>query len=163
MTSHSARFTRWALFAVLLYAAPASANVIFPAFTAPYVVTIFFPALALSVFCVETLVLYCRERQAGLGNAALWIALANIASWIVGVALSAVLFPSGLAAGGPGPAFEMLMWIAIPVAFVMSVVIEALVLKALSQKLAKRSPWLTMAIANTGSYVIVTAVFLWKH
>lgn len=149
------------LMMALLSAGPASANVIFPAFAAPYVVTVFVPLLVLAVVLTETLVLYFRERSAGFGNALLWVSLANIASWVVGVVLSATLLPSGLVAGNPGPLFETLMWIAIPVALVLSVLIEAGVLLLLARKHIARSPWITMAIANVASYLIVTVVFLW--
>lgn len=161
MTARSTSSARWFLPAALFSAAPACANVIFPAFTAPYFVTAMFPLLALSVLVTESLVVYWRERNAGFGNAVLWVVLANVASWIVGVALTSTLFPSGLASNGPGPAFETLMWIAIPVALVLSILIEAFVLKMLAKRIITRSPWVTMAIANLCSYAIVTGAFLW--
>lgn len=162
LNPENCRAVPWLLLMALL-SGPVSANVIIPAFAAPYVVTVFFPPLILAIVLTETLVVYFRERQAGFGNALLGVSLANVASWIVGVALSATLFPSGLVAGNPGPTFDTLMWIGIPVALVLSIVIEAGVLSLLARQLTARSPWTTMAMANVASYLIVTAVFLWMR
>lgn len=153
---------RWRWPAVLLYAAPASANVIFPAFAAPYIAVALWPWLIVAVIAIETAVLYWRDRAVGIAGAFLAMSLANAASWIVGIVLASTLFPSGIAPGSPRPgsAFATLVWIAFPVALVLSIVIEAGVLALLSRWLRLRAPLRTALIANVGSYLVVAAAFL---
>lgn len=151
----------WALLLAPFCATPALGNVIFPAFVAPYAVTAIFPALLVAVIVTESLIQLYRERHIGFGGSLRLTLLANAASWIVGVVLSATLLPSGLIKGEPGPAFAFMIWIAISVALVLSILIEAGTLKLPARRYAMRSPLITVTMANITSYLIVTGVLRW--
>ncbi|MCQ4166906.1 hypothetical protein [Tahibacter harae] len=148
--------------ATMLPAAPASANVIFPAFAAPYLAPVIAPWLIAAVLAIETAVLLYRERHLQLGGAFFLTLLTNVVSWIAGMLLAATVFPSGIVHDPvrPGPQFGMLLWFAFPAALVLSILIEAAVLKLFARWLGLRTPLQTMLIANAASYLPVALVLL---
>jgi hypothetical protein len=108
------------------------ADVIFPAFSAPYLSLLFFPIAALLAISSEIIAFKCRYRSLPISRT-VWIALvANLVSWMIGLILSLVL-RSGLVPkimrGGfktvePGPHFQVFVICGFIVAFILSVVIE---------------------------------------
>ena len=74
--------------------------------------------------------------------------------------LAFTVFPSGIGPGSasPGPQFATLLWIAFPVALVLSILIEAGVLRLLAPWLGLRAPLKTMLIANGASYLFLVPV-----
>jgi len=156
---------RWRLLILLLCAPPVSANVIFPAFAAPYLMPALTPWLIMAVIAIETAVLLYRERHLQLGGAFFLTLLTNAVSWFAGVVLAYTVFPSGIVAGSPrpGPDFGMLLWFAFPVALVLSILIETGVLRLLMRWLTLRPPLRTMIIANVASYLFCIAVMLPGH
>lgn len=155
-------FLPWSFPAATLLAAPASANVIFPAFAAPYLAPVLAPWLIAAVLAIETATLLYRERHLEFGGSFLLTVLTNGVSWIAGILLAATVFPSGLVPGPmrPGPHFGTLLWFAFPVALVLSILIEAGVLKLFARWLGLRCPLKTMLIANVASYLFLLPVLL---
>jgi len=151
--------------AFFLLANLASANVIFPAFAAPYFVQAFSPVMIIAVMLLECSVAYYRERQLGAMGSVATVAVANASSWVVGVALAFWVFPSGL--GQPEDPdvarnFNRLVLLSLPAAYFVSILVEAAVYGLLSKQIEIRAPYLLSAIANTGSYVVIALAF-WSY
>lgn len=144
------------------------ANVIFPAFLSPHVGSIFFPPAILAALFVEALI-YSRFRATPNGRVVVPMLLANLASWVVGAAI-AFLLPSGLVPQAvnngaativtSGPDFEMFMYLSFPVACVISVVVEYLVLRPMKKRMQIERIGPAVIVANIASYCVLFGVLL---
>jgi hypothetical protein len=145
------------------------ANVIFPAFTAPYLSFLFFHTAAAAAIMSEILVFKFRHKTLTWGRTVYVALAANITSWIAGVILGLVL-PSGLVpkvmgAEGrqfttitQGPHFDALIWIGFGVAFVLSIQIEYLVWKRCQRRLPLVGLFYTTFIAHIASYALLIGI-----
>jgi hypothetical protein len=146
------------------------ADVIFPAFSAPYVAWCFFPIAALLSMLAEVLVFRFATQQLTWLRAMAGTAQANLASWIFGLLLSLVL-PSGLVprfirqpdghsfqTNGPGPRFSLYMVMGFVVAYLLSILIEV----RMWRRFTRNDPipqCLRVCIwANTASYLILIGI-----
>jgi len=147
------------------------ANVIFPAFTAPYVSYFLFPVAALAAILGEVLVFKLRCSRLSWKRVINTTLYANLISWIAGVILGAVL-PSGLApqvvgsADRPatiitrGPNFELLMWSGFGVAFCLSILIEYQVWKRFRKEEPLPGLFRTTVLAHITSYLLLIGIAL---
>jgi hypothetical protein len=147
------------------------ANVIFPAFTAPYFSPFLFPVAGIAAVITE-FVCYRRlsnhAERPGFGD----IIGANFASWLVGMVIGFVL-PSGLAPralpGGSeiiteGPRFTTYAIIAYFAACILSIFIEAGFLRWSERREPDPVTGLfrLAAVANLASYIVLGAlVWIW--
>jgi len=148
------------------------ADVIFPAFSAPYLSLLFFPIAALLAISSEIFTFKCRYKSLPLSRT-VWITLvANFVSWMIGLLLSLVL-PSGLVPKimrsgfktiAPGPHFQVFVICGFIVAFILSIVIEYFVWKRLSKKSPLPSLSVTSFIAHIASYgILILIAYLYIH
>jgi hypothetical protein len=153
-----------ALLLACLLPLSASANVIFPAFAAPYFAQAFSPVLICVVLLSEALIVWLHERPlTSKVLVAVAVVVANAVSWVLGVVLAYFVFPSGLGDAAPGHVgqeFWSLVWLAFPVAFLLSVLLEGCTYRLLSRYLQLSHPWRGACIANLVSYAVIGAVFL---
>jgi hypothetical protein len=146
------------------------ADVIFPAFQAPYVASLLLPVAGISAIVVEIVVFWLLNRHVGVGKIVVLVVAANLVSGLVGFFLAAVL-PSGLVprvvgsvngrpfrSSQPGPYFETYMALSFFMAFVLSVVIEYAVVWLLLGWAKVVRPFRTVTLANLASYVVLVAV-----
>ncbi len=144
----------------------ALANVIFPAFAAPFFVQFFFPIILATVVLVEVLVCRYHWRELTAMTALLLVCLSNLVSWIVGVMVVSFVFPHGLETGatgrtGPGNLFEIFLWASLPVAFLLSALIEGYIFWRFRRKMELSRPFLVSFRANGVSYLFIAALFVW--
>ena len=145
---------------------PVIADVIFPAFYFPYVAQLMNPLSAVAGLAAEYVVFVLLNRPCRRGRLLFIVALANVTSSVAGVALAGAL-PSGLNAEfvnkrtGPahGPNWDQLAWAAWAVAFMLSLVIEYLVVRVLSRRAPLQRPGLSVILANAASYTVLIASF----
>jgi len=160
--------THCALLALLLsLTMTAAANVVFPAFSAPYVAQFFFPFALLSVFVVELAVYKWRCQSLALTTLAVLVVAANAISWLAGFLITAGLLPSGQLQSpdgvvAAGPNFSFLSSLGFVVAYVLSVVIEGAVLKIATRWVQIKSPYQLSLLANTASYVVLS-ILVWAQ
>ena len=145
------------------------ANVIFPAFTAPYVSYLFFPMAATAAILSEIVVFKLRYHELSLIRATGVTLIANLVSWIAGVILG-FLLPSGLipkvvGSGNQqfttitqGPHFDSLMWIGFAVAFLLSVLIEFYIWKIFQRKSPLPKLLTTTTTAHIVSYALLIGI-----
>lgn len=149
------------LFVLLLLASVgARANVIFPAFAAAYISTLFFPVALISALTVEALIYRWRCSSLSIPTILMLVVAVNVVSWFAGVVITGVL-PSGLVNSEEGivtggPNFSLYATLAFPVAYVLSVLIEGAVLKLSAVKFTIAEPFKLSLIANTGSYIVLS-------
>ena len=145
------------------------ADVIFPAFSAPYFAPIFFPVAGIAAIGTEWLCYRLLSKQ--MNRPTLWdVIFVNLVSWLVGIILSFFL-PSGLISkpirGGhsvavQGPHFTAYAIIAFPVACILSIVIEFEALRRRKRDWAAVDLFRLSAIANTSGYVVLFfLVWIW--
>jgi len=137
---------------------PMLANIIFPAPSAAYVVSIFLPFLAIWTLGSEVGVFWLLQQQSrGKGLVAAVIA-ANIVSWLCGLVLtSSKLFPSGLVTGQghiltQGPDWHRLAYLSFGLAFGISSALEYGALLFVAGRLKLRRLLWTVVAANAVSY-----------
>ncbi len=148
---------------------PILPNLIYPAFTAPYMSYVLFP-LAGAMALLAELITYRRLNKA---TSLLWIVplvvFVNVVSSIAGILLGTLL-PSGLShepvgADGrfvvtAGPDFQLLTLAGFAVAMVLSIGIEYLLLKPFSPKAQIADPWKTAKYANVLSYFVLLVLVI---
>lgn len=144
----------------------AEANVIFPAFSAPYVSQILFPIALVSVLVIETSIYKLRSPALGLMAAVLLVPAVNAVSWFAGVLITGSLFPSGLVKSSQGfittgPQFMLYAMWGFLVAYALSVLIEGVCLKLAARKWPIPSPFTLSLFANTASYITLAALVWW--
>jgi hypothetical protein len=145
------------------------ANVIFPAFHAPYVAWFFAVPLGLMVLAVEGLVLGASNRGAHPGIVAACVVGMNVASWFVGLFVTPYL----LVGGGlevddqglvrPGPGFARLCGEVFVQAGVLSVVVEGALLVATRRWTGLHRVWLPLAIGNAATYFVLALSSMGLH
>lgn len=150
---------------VLLLVTSAQANVIFPAFTAPYVAQMFFPVVLLSVLIVEATIYKWRCQNLSIRTLLFLVVAVNIVSWLAGLLITRFLFPSGLVKSSegmlaPGPDFTLFELLGFFIAYVLSVLIEGGCLKAASLMWSVQAPFTLALLANTASYIALS-VLVW--
>ena len=142
------------------------ANVIFPAFSAPYFSQLFFPVAGIAAILTEVFVFRKVYSSLSFYKTLGFVLIANIVSWIAGIILSNFL-PSGLAprviqAGekevsilGRGDDFGTLVIVAFFVALVLSILIEYPVWRFFGRKLDFPRLLRTVCIAHVASYTVL--------
>jgi len=151
-----------AILVACLVSLPVAANVIFPAFAAPYFVPAFSPLLIALVLIVETSIIWLYERPlTSKAMAALAVVTANATSWLIGVGLAFFVFPSGLSQAGPSDSQEFwsLVWLSFPVALVLSVLIEAGIYLLFARHFQFSRAWRGSVVSNLASYVCIGVIF----
>jgi hypothetical protein len=132
-----------ALFNVLLISTAANANVIFPAFSAPYVTEIFFPIALVSALAVEAVTYKLIDKSLTIPSILVLVAIVNTLSWVIGIIITNQL-PSGLIVSGDilttGPNFSFYATLGFIVAYILSVIIEGGALMIASRKATIRTP-----------------------
>jgi hypothetical protein len=134
------------------------ANLIFPAFTAPYIAPLLFPIAGIAAIVAETVVFKLLNWHLGLGRILGLVVLANVASGAVGYLIALVL-PSGLV-GEPHDVYVILSFVP---AWVLSILIEYRVVRAFAQWVTVPRPFSTVAWANTASYLTLFVVAVWAR
>ena len=148
------------------------ADVIFPAPSAAYIVSLFMPLSAILALATEFAV-YVRFQRGiiSLGRLFGIVLGVNIFSWIVGLFLS-FLLPSFLVpklAGdsahrfttiGPGPYWEVAAMLSFVWACAVSTLLEYFALWVFRKKLAFRRLGLCVTVANMAGYIVIGAT-LW--
>ncbi len=144
------------------------ANVIFPAFTAPYVSVLVFPVAGVAAITTEAYVFYRLNTYLTVGESLKLVLVANIVSGLIGFILAALL-PSGLVSQATesgqsiltqGPRWGLFAILGYCLAFALSIGIEGLVLKSYGKSIALLHIWRTVAWANTASYAALIGVYL---
>ena len=82
------------LLSLLFSTAILEANLILPAFSAPYSLTLF-PVIIIGVFSIETFIYYKLNKKVSIYKSLLAVSIVNIVSWLIGVFITSFL-PSGL-------------------------------------------------------------------
>jgi hypothetical protein len=143
------------------------ADVIFPAFAAPYFSPLLFPVAGIAAIGTEWFCYRRFSRDKVYPNLR-EIILANLVSWFVGIVLCSLL-PSGLvhktSPGGaghthiePGPNFTKYAIIAFFVACILSIVIEFWSLRWSTRKHPVGRLLRLSAIANVAGYLVLGAI-----
>ncbi len=147
------------------------ANVIFPAFSAPYFSQLLFPIAGIAAILTEVFVFRKVYSSLEFFKTLGFVVIANIASWIFGIVLSHFL-PSGLApkivqAGGQevsvlsrGDNFGSLVIAAFVLAFILSILIEYPVWRSLGRKMDLPKLFRTTCIAHVASYTVLIITLL---
>jgi hypothetical protein len=146
---------------------PILANIIFPAFMAPFILPLLFPVAGIAALVTEFLCyrrLSTHPTRPGFGD----VLGANILSGGVGFLISRFLpsglvpkiLPSGTRTVGPGPYFETYVVIAYVLACVLSIFIEGWFLRWSMRKEPEpvRGIYRMSAIANVASYLVLLVV-----
>ncbi len=142
------------------------ADVIFPAFAAPYLARLTLPA-GISAIVAEIAVFCVFNRHLTLRKIFFVVMLANVVSGVIGFILAFVL-PDGLVptvGGRPwqsveaGPQFGTYVILSFFVAFVLSVIIEYAVVRLCVIYARVDKPLVTVSLTNVVSYV--TLAGLW--
>lgn len=140
------------------------ANVIFPAFTAPYYSYFFFPLAGIAAVAAEVVILKKRHPALTLTRVFIFTLVANIASWMLGIAISSQL-PSGLTPKviqngdhefstiSQGPHFNQLVLAGFGVAFILSILIEYPVWKYLTRRKMLPRLFISICYAHVASYI----------
>lgn len=148
------------------------ANVIIPAFSVPYAAALLLPVAGISVLIAESVVFKLANKNISWWKLSFLALGMNIVSTIVGFIISAFL-PDGLEPklmgsgengvwiSQPGENWMTLMYIAFPVAYALSILIELCVVKII-KRVSIEKPFRTVAIANTVSYVLLISIsYIW--
>jgi hypothetical protein len=147
------------LLSLLFSTAILEANVIFPAFSAPYLLTLF-PVIIIGVFSVETFIYYKLNKKVSIYKSLLAVSIVNIVSWLIGVLITSFL-PSGLIPHiehgytTQGNMFDTYMLLSFPIAYILSILIEGFILKVLYKKIPLENPMKLSFYANSITYAIL--------
>lgn len=146
------------------------ADVILPAFSAPYFADFFFPVAAGSVIASEIFIFKLRYKSLlSWSRSCGFTFLANVVTWIFGFFLS-FIFSSGLVPKivrdgdhfattiAQGQNFEVSMIFGFILAYFLSVFIEYVVWQRLRRSSPLPSLFVTCIIANTTSYCLLIGI-----
>ena len=138
-------------------ASVAEANVIFPAFSAPYVLQVFLPAALVAALVTEVVVYMLQCRSLRIHIALLLVVGVNLVSWLAGILITGYLFPSGYGSSN----FELYAYLGYLVAYGLSILIEGTCLVGAARKWPIPSPFRLAFFANTASYVVLGGMVWW--
>lgn len=139
------------------------ANVIIPAFSVPYTAALLFPVAGISVLIAESVVFKLTNKNVAWWKLSILVLSMNIISTFFGFIFSAFL-PDGLEAkqvgweeneawiSQPGEHWTTLMYIAFPIAYVLSIILEYFVVRSFKRIPINRQ-FRTVTLANTASYI----------
>jgi hypothetical protein len=132
------------------------ADVVFPVFTAPYVMGLFMPWILVPALMAEVLIFKAFYLKDSWGTLIATILGANASSWLLGILLGTFLLPSGIREHGNSIDFApgLIEW-AFLLAFVLSVIIESWVWWAARTVPRSRRVLIATLVANVGSYGIL--------
>ncbi len=140
------------------------ADVVFPAFYFPYFAQGTYPLAAVAALLAEVLLFILLNRQHRRSHLLLVVVIANLTSSLAGLAVAEFL-SSGLnygisespdgTQGGHWTALTAAIWL---VAFAVSIVLEYVVVRAMTRRSPLRHPALTVFAANLASYIVLLAV-----
>jgi hypothetical protein len=145
------------------------ANVIIPAFGVPYALFRFAPWIAGLVFLIETAVIAPFFRKGKRRWAWGAVALANIGSYLVGFLFFGLVdLPTGI---DPTygreqydtqylPEWEMYVLIAFVLAYVASVLVEAVILRLFRKQMRYGNSLICSIVVNAASYLGIGALFV---
>ena len=145
------------------------ANIIFPAFRIPYFSAMIFPVATITALVAEVIVFGLINSNMSWLSIMKIVLLINIASAIVGFAVAGA-FPSGWepAVRGEGenqrqtlqhgPKFGMYVVLGYVLAFILSVLIEWAIVRALRRIAPLKRPFVTVGLANVASYAALIIV-----
>jgi hypothetical protein len=137
------------------------ADVLFPAFYSPYFAHLMYPLSALVALSAECLVFGLLNRQHPRSLLFLIVIVANVASSLAGIAIAALLSEGlhlGLTRsldpidGGRWTALVVAAWL---VAFGASIVLEYVVVRAMTRRVPLQYPGLAVLAANVASYFVL--------
>ena len=151
------------------------ADVIIPAFTVPYAAGLLFPLAGISVLIIECIVFKLTNRNLLTWWKAFLLTLGiNVFSSTIGFIISMFL-PNGLEpklmGSGEGQVsiiqpnehWMALMYIAFPVAYVLSILFEYGVIRAI-KRIHLEKAFRTVVLANTLSYVsLILISYIWAE
>ena len=151
--------------AAFFVASVASANVIFPAFAAPYMSVVIFHIALFAILGSEAFVYRIFSKQLSIPATLSLVIGVNIVSSAVGLVIATFL-PSGLVQNPEnrimqaGPDFSFYAVLGFVLAYFLSIALEAGVLFLAGRRLPVVRPLVTSAIANTVSYALL-ALIVW--
>ena len=139
----------------------ASANIIFPIFTTPYVISIFLPVILPAVFIIESIV-YRKKSNNTLSWKAIipLVLVTNIVSWILGFIIASPIPDEALNINNflKDRYHTFTIIVSVILAYILSIIIEGAVLKVISKKLNIEKPFYLSLFANTYSYGALSAI-----
>jgi len=147
------------------------ADIIFPAFAGAYIISIFLLPVTLLAIASEVVVFRIRESQVPLGQTVLLVVVANVVSWLVGIAatwylpsgLIPTVLPNGITTVEQGPLWSTYSYASFPVAWFLSCVIEYGVLYPMRRWAGFSRLFGTVVLANVVSYPVfgLGALLIW--
>jgi membrane protein YqaA with SNARE-associated domain len=157
--------TRAVALLCLLIAKSATADVIFPAFAAPYITAVLFPYALVAIPVAEAFVYKMYWRQLSIWVVALLAICANATSSLIGWFIAYIL-PSGLVVDprnhmlSSGPHFGLYALLGFVVAYLLSIAIEGAVLRGASHWVSLNKAFKVSFAANTVSYALLGIIAL---
>ncbi len=150
------------LFMLLCFASVASAIVIFPAFAAPYVSSVYFPIAPIFALGTEYVIYKWRNQSLTFGVILLLLIGVNVISTVAGIIITSSL-PDGLTTNSSGvltggPEFMLYAKLGFVLAYVLSVIIEWVALLIAAKKIDITSTFKLSLLSNTASYIILTVI-----
>jgi hypothetical protein len=144
------------------------AEVIIPAFEAPYLAPLLFPLAGLAAIAVEVLVFWLLNKHLSATKIIAIVVAANVTSGVFGFVITAFL-PTGLVPKvadaekhfnimEPGPLFRTYLLLSFLAAFVLSVLIEYAVVRRCEEWARTDRPFRTVTLANLAGYATLMAV-----
>ena len=142
------------------------ADVIFPAFYAPYVIQLLVPVAAIAALASEVAFYRWWSKDQRLGRLIVVVVIANVLSSIIGMVIAYFLpngynpaFPSHSTGPWHGPEWDQLAEIAWVVAFLVSILVEWPVLVLFRRFIRIPRTFTAAVFANATSYVVLLVVF----
>ena len=147
------------------------ADIIFPAFAGAYILSVFLlPVTALAI-ASEVVVFRFRESHVAFDKTVLLVVVANLVSWLVGIAatwylpsgLIPIVLPNGGASVERGPLWSTYSYASFLVAWFLSCVIEYGVLYPVRRWAGFSRLFSTVVLANLVSYPVfgLGAFLIW--
>ena len=146
------------LLSLLFSTAILEANLILPAFSAPYSLTLF-PVIIIGVFSIETFIYYKLNKKVSIYKSLLAVSIVNIVSWFIGAFITnflpSELIPNIEYSYGTQGNIDTYFLLSFPIAYIFSILIEGFILKILYKKIPLENPMKLSFYANSITYVIL--------
>ncbi len=147
---------------LLFWASVVSANVIFPAFAAPYFSQGFFPIAPIFALGAELAIYKWKIKHLSFGVIVSILIGVNAVSTVAGIFITSSL-PDGLTKKSSGvltdgPDFMLYAKLGFIVAYGLSVLIEWIALVMVAKKSPINSPFKLSLLSNTASYIILSVI-----